>query len=106
MNNGVLLPICLVILLVQRSRSYLKPEPPETHFFLRTSYHLQARVQRVFFTESSSTEAELLCVEETEDLQLELLAHIICSESAFPTFTSVQSSESDVSSLYLVCRSC
>ena len=100
MSNGVLLQICLVILLVQRSRSYLKPEPPETHFFLKASYHLQARLQRVFFTEPASTKAELLCVEETEDLQLELLAHLICSESGFPTFTSVQTSESEVSSLY------
>ena len=85
MSNGVLLP---------RSRSYLRPEPPETYFFLVASHHLQARLQRVFFTESASTEAELLCVEEAEDLQLELLAHLICSESGFPTFTSSQTSES------------
>ena len=100
MSNGVWTPVCLVILLVPRSQSYLRPEPPETHFFLAAGYHLQARLHRVFYTESTSTEAELLCVEETEEHQLELLAHLICSESGFPTFTSFQTSESEVSSLY------
>ena len=103
MSDGVLIPICLVILLVPKSQSYLKPEPPETHFFLKASYRLQDRLHRVYFTESASTEAELLCVEEAEEdfqLQLELLAHLICTESGFPTFTSVQTSESEVSSFY------
>ena len=98
MSNGALIPICLVILLVPRSRSYQRPEPPETHFFLAVNYHHQDRLQRVFFTESASTEAELLCVEETEEHQLEMLAHLICTESGYPTFTSAQTSESEVSS--------
>ena len=95
-----MIPVCLVVLLVPRSQSYLRPELSETHFFLAAGYHLQAWVHRVFYTESASTEAELLCVEETEEHQLELLAHLICSESGFPTFTSVQTSESEVSSFY------
>ena len=108
-----MIPICLVILLVPRSRSYPKPEPPETHFFLSARYHFQDSLHRVYFTESASwpstSPAELLCVEETEEdfqLQLELLAHLICTESGFPTFTSVQTSESEVSSLYYygLCR--
>ena len=100
MSNGALIPICLAILLVPRSRSYQRPEPPETHFLLAVNYHLQDRLYRVFFTESPSTEAELLCLEETEEHQLELLAHLLCSESGFPTFTSVQTSELEVSSFY------
>ena len=95
-----MIPICLVILLVPRSRSYPKPEPPETHFFLKDRYR---HGYLVFFTESTSTEPELLCVEEAEaedqQLDLELLAHLICTESKYPTFTSVQSSESEVSIL-------
>ena len=99
MSNCVLTQVCLLVVLVPRSQSYLRPEPPETHFFLAASYHLQSRLHRVFFTESSSTEAELLCVEEelqTSQLQLQLLAHLICTESDFATFTSAQISESEV----------
>ena len=103
-SNGALIPVFLAILLVPRSRSYLRPEPPKTHFFLEAGYHLQARLHRVFFTESASTEAKLLCVEETEEHQLELLAHLICTESGFPTFTFAQTSESEVSSLYCEVR--
>ena len=55
----------------------LKKEPPETHFFLTTRPRVLHGVR-----------------------QLELLAHLICTESGFPTFTSTQTSESEVSSLY------
>ena len=100
MSNGALIPVFLVILLVPKSQSYLKPEPPETHFFLKDRYR---HGYLVFFTESTSTEPELLCVEEAEaedqQLDLELLAHLICTESKYPTFTSVQTSESEVSIL-------
>ena len=104
MRCSILVPICLVVLHAPRVRGYLKPEPPETHFFLAASYHPQSRLHRVFFTESSSTEAELLCIEEedqeTSQLQLELLAHLVCTESDFPTFTSARTSQSEVRSLY------
>ena len=93
-----MISICLAVLLVRGSRCYEKPEPPETHFFLKDRYPLH---YLVFFTESTSTEPELLCVEEAEDNQLEqeLLAHLICTESGFPTFTTVETSESEVSRL-------
>ena len=99
MRSSISVPICLLVLLVPRGRCLLKPEPPETHFFLAAGYHLQSRLHRVFFTESSSTEAELLCIEEdlqTSQLQLQLLAHLICTESDFATFTSARISESEV----------
>ena len=105
MRDSILLPICLLVLLLPRRRCYLKLEPPETHFFLAASYHLQSRQHRVLFTESSSTEAEQLCIEEehqTSQLELELLAHLICTESDFPTFTTVGTSEAEVSWLYNV----
>ena len=103
MSNCVLIQVCLLVVLVPRSQSYLRPEPPETHFFPSDRYHPQTRLHSVFFTESVSVNAELLCLEETEQLQLELLAHLICSESGFATFTTVQTSESEVSSsLYFV----
>ena len=100
MSYGALVTICLAVFLVRGSRCYEKPEPPETHFFLKDRYR---HGYLVFFTESTSTEPELLCVEEAEaedqQLDLELLAHLICTESKYPTFTSVQTSESEVSIL-------
>ena len=104
MRSSISVSISLLVLLVPRGRCLLKPEPPETHFFLAASYHPQSRLHRVFFTESSSTEASLLCIEEedqeTSQLQLELLAHLVCTESDFPTFTSARTSQSEVRSLH------
>ena len=74
---------------------YMKTEPPETHFFLIKNFRQNSQL---FFTEPSSTKAELLCVgvEEYRGSQLEMLAHQVCTEAGFPSFTSVRKSELQV----------
>jgi len=63
----------------------MKPEPPETNFFLKEG--LQQSL--VFFTNSYSSKPELLCIEDSVfkpySPSNQLLAHKLCVESGFQT---------------------
>ena len=66
--------------------SRVKPEPPETNFFLVSiplSTGLQSSV--VFFTNSHSTGPEPLCLndESSKSTNIALLAHKLCTDSKF-----------------------
>eukprot|EP00092_Neocalanus_flemingeri_P016379 GFUD01017728.1.p1 GENE.GFUD01017728.1~~GFUD01017728.1.p1 ORF type:complete len:539 (-),score=110.27 GFUD01017728.1:24-1640(-) len=67
----------------------MESEPPETNFFLM-NIPLNAAGQQssvVFYTNSSSNNAEPLCLyENSNSSNLALLAHKICTASQFPTF--------------------
>ena len=69
--------------------SRVKPEPPETNFFL-VSIPLKTGLQSsvVFFTNSYSKKPESLCL--NDDFQISpnknLLAHKLCTDSKFSTF--------------------
>ena len=96
------LSLCVMVILVQQSRGYLKPEPPETHFFLKKNYHHQrSDLASVFFTEPSSTEVEMLCIgeEEYQGPEVEMLAHQICTEASYDSFSAVRKSELQVREL-------
>jgi len=71
-----------------------KPAPPETRFFLKnaTLNSSSNHQQVVFFTDSSSTEPEILCLDEIH-LQRgdwNLLVHRLCKDEGFATASNTE----------------
>jgi len=98
MSNKAVASICvLVVVLLRQSGSYL-PEPRESHFFLKRNYQHQSRLASVFFTEPSNTEERMLCLgtEEYHGTEVEMLAHLICTQTGFQSFSSVSKSEAQM----------
>jgi len=78
--------------------SRMRPEPPETNFFL-TSIPLITGLQSsvVFFTNSYSTRPEPLCLKNDDyrSASANLLAHKLCTEAKFSTFLQASLVSSD-----------
>ena len=78
--------------------SRMRPEPPETNFFL-TSIPLRTGLQSsvVFFTNSYSTRPEPLCLknDDYKSASANLLAHNLCTEAKFSTFLQASLVSSD-----------
>ena len=104
MINFSLLLVSLVLVIGR-----IRPDPPETNFFLLDiAISDEHQNSAVFFTDSFSTQPEPLCIPEDDpkSASISLLAHKICTASKFPTFiatalvpsSSVTSLTQDVSS--------
>jgi len=81
----------LILIKVVSAMGRMKPEPPETNFFLMNiplkSGHQSAVV---FFTNSFSSNPEPLCLnnDDPNSSSYALLAHMVCTASKFPTFSN------------------
>ena len=84
MSRLCFLTLASLVLVLSR----VKPEPPETNFFL-VSIPLNTGLQSsvVFFTNSYSTKPEPLCLndESPKSPIISLLAHKLCTDSKFTT---------------------
>jgi len=79
----------LILANVVLAMGRIKPEPPETNFFLMTiplkSGH---QISVVFFTNSFSINPEPLCLNNDDPNSSALLAHKLCTASKFPTYSN------------------